>query len=105
LRSDQPLSGTETVNLSTAGVPAESVAALLDPDGEEVDRHIFDRRFHVPAEEPETLEVFVARWIEEGEHGALEYKRELNEKGQSFLCRDRCCFRQRSGRNDPRRYR
>jgi hypothetical protein len=80
LRSDRPLSGSETVNLSTDGVPAEFVAALLDPDGEEVDRRTFDGRFHVPAQEPEMLEVSVDRWIEEGEHLALEYKRELNEK-------------------------
>jgi Putative DNA-binding domain len=79
-RSERALSGTENLSLATDGVPAELVAVLIDPAGEEVDRRVFDRRFQILAEDPETLEASVVRWIEEGEHAELEYKRELNEK-------------------------
>lgn len=78
-RGGQPLSGTETLTPVTDGVPAEFVAALIDTDGEEVDRRVFDRRLQVIADHPETLDASVTRWIEEGEHTELEYKRELND--------------------------
>lgn len=79
-RSKRALTGAENLGLATDGVPAEFLAVLIDPDGEEVDRRVFDRRFRVVAEDPEALEESVVRWIEEGEHAELEYKRELNEK-------------------------
>lgn len=78
-RSDHALLGPETVAPETDGVPAEFVAALVDPDGNEVDRCIFERRLHLPVNPAETFETSVARWIEEGEHAGLEYKRELND--------------------------
>jgi hypothetical protein len=79
-RTELPVSGQQTLTLTTEGIPAELVAALFDSDGEEVDRHRFDRRLHVSADSLETLEASVGRWIEEGEHVQLEYKRELSEK-------------------------
>jgi predicted HTH transcriptional regulator len=74
------VSGQQTLTLSTEGVPAEFVAALVDSDGEEVDRQVFDRRHHAPMDFLETLEASVGRWIQEGEHVQLEFKRELSEK-------------------------
>lgn len=79
-RTELPVSGQQTLTLPTEGIPAEFVAALVDSDGEEVDRHVFDRRHHVPTDSLETLEASIGRWIEEGEHARLEYKRELSEK-------------------------
>lgn len=79
-RGDRPCSSPGVLELPMDGVPAEFVVALLDPDGEELDRRILDPRTDVAAEDPETLEGFVAGWIGEGEHAQLEYKRELNGK-------------------------
>lgn len=79
-RDDRPCSSPGVLQLPIDGVPAEFVAALLDPDGEEVDRRVLDPRIDVAAEDPETLETSVAGWIAEGEHTRLEYKRELNSK-------------------------
>jgi Putative DNA-binding domain len=79
-RDNRPCHSPGVLELPMDGVPAEFVVALLDPDGEEVDRRILDPQTDVAAEDPETLEGLVARWIGEGEHVHLEYKRELNAK-------------------------
>ena len=96
-RSDRALSETENLSLATDGVPAECVAALIDPDGQEVDRRVFHRRLQVVAETPETLEASVARWIEEGEHAELEYKRELNDKANRSFAETVAAFANGAG--------
>jgi hypothetical protein len=96
-RSESPLSGAQTLTLPTKGPPAEFIAVLVDPDGKEVDRHVFDRRFHVSADSLETLEAAVIRWIEEGEHGRLEYKRELSDKAKRSFAETVAAFANGAG--------
>jgi hypothetical protein len=78
-RSDHVLTGSDSVELGTGKVPAELVVALVDGLGFEIDRYSWNEQFGRPMEEPDSLAGLVARWLGEGEHGQLEYKRTLKE--------------------------
>ncbi len=78
-RYDYPLTQPETVILETGGVPAEIVVAMVDAEGQEIDRRSWNEQFGRPTQEPGSLDAFVARWLTEGEHEQLEYKQTLKE--------------------------
>jgi hypothetical protein len=97
-RTDRDLVEPGEIDLATVGVPSELVAALVDPEGFEVDRRSWDERFDAPKPEPESLEVLVARWLGEGEHSQLEYKQTLSEeKARISLAETAAAFANGSG--------
>lgn len=85
-RHDEDDLGDQPVRLPTQGVPTDFVVALVAPDGHQVDRRSWDERFGRPEEEhqPASLDGLVLRWLGEGEHQQLEYKRELTKNRPGF---------------------
>lgn len=79
-RHDEPVLGPGTVRVPLERVPAECAVALIDPVGRQFDYRSWNEQ-SLPAveDQPQSIEALVARWLSEGEHDRLEYKRELTE--------------------------
>lgn len=78
-RSVHEMEGPGAISPPTDRLPAELTAVLVGPEGAEVDRRTFDRHLHASVVNAEAPEEAVTRMSEEGEHVALEYKRELDQ--------------------------
>jgi hypothetical protein len=79
-RQDIGLGEPGTAILNTAGVPAEMSILLVDGGGCLLDRYQWAETGGERPEELGPLIARVTRWVTEGEHVQLEYKRELGQE-------------------------
>jgi hypothetical protein len=79
-------------------VPYEAAILLVTNDGQRLDRRAWTARYgdRPEVQAPTALEL-VERWLEEQEHGQLEYKQQLGRENNLAFAQDVCAFANTDG--------